>query len=322
MSVIRAVLFASLAIGFVVTPLVTTPTLAGDGSIHPPSHTLMAPSNATNESTDAPLGSRISGFMQQQSSQASGAVESGMWAVTFDNASDRSTRVSLVDQQTTGIQNDLDAIKAEKQELIAARERGEISQLEFQSRMSGLVGRYVSLLDAVNQTQPRAEQAGVNVSAVEKLREKAKQAAGPEITAAAGRKQGGAPPGLTPSKMTPNKSGGSSTSNAGGNAPFGNTSAGNASNGNEGPEKNPGNANGTGSPVKNVSGNGQNNGTHPGQNNGANSDQNNGQGSSQSTGQGPSINLSASTINISYPGSFTLQTNWLVATGALYSSTQ
>lgn len=252
MSVIRAVLFASLAIGFVLTPLVATPTLAGNGSVHPAGQSLAAsPSNETNESTEVSLGSRISGFMQQQSSQASGTVESGMWEGAFGNTSDNASKAALIEQRTSRLQSELETIEQEKQALVEARQQGEISQLEFQSRMSGLVGRYVSLLDAVNRTRPRAERAGVNASAVEALRGAAKRAAGPELSAAANNRHAVVPPGLTTNgtgsqTTTPANAASGGNANPGngaaGTGAIGNGQPGNSGNGNHSNQGAPGNS--------------------------------------------------------------------------------
>lgn len=220
MSALRAVLLASLVAGWLVVPVLAMPSVASDGEIRPDARALMA---QANNSSEVSVGQQISGFMQQQASQADGAVETGMWSAAYENAADESARAGLVNQRTAELADEVRALQAERRELIAAKQAGEISNLEFRSRMSGLAGQYASLLAAINETDPRAREVGANVTAVEDLRSDAAKAAGPEVAAAAGNAVV-SPPGLVdnstagPPADTPGQNGTTDAATGSGNA--------------------------------------------------------------------------------------------------------
>jgi hypothetical protein len=193
MSALRAVLLASLVAAWLAVPLLAVPTTATDGElVRPMARTLAEEANNTSQAT---IGEQISGFMQEQTSQANGAVESGMWSAAYENADDESRKAALVNERTSGLSDEVASLQAERQELLAARDAGEISQLEFRSRMNRLAGQYASLLAAIDETQPRAQEVGANVTAIENLRNAATEAAGPSVSATAGS-AAVSPPGL------------------------------------------------------------------------------------------------------------------------------
>ena len=194
MSALRVVLVASLVAASLAAPLLAVSTAATDGeSIQPAARTLQAEANNTSQAT---VGEQISGFMQEQTSQADGAVESGMWSAAYENAGDGSQRAALVDQRTEGLAADIAALQAERRELIEAKQAGNISALEFRSQMSRLTGQYASLLTALDETEPRAEEVGANVSTIQDLRGAATEAVGPAVASAA-RNGTVSPPGLS-----------------------------------------------------------------------------------------------------------------------------
>ena len=197
--------------------------------------------------TDAALGNRISAFMQSNAAETSGAVESGMWATTFDNATNRSVKQRLVTGHVDALQNRLDEIRDRKQRLVERREAGEISRLKYESEMSGVIGRYNALVNAINETERRAESTGTNTSELAELRANSEKVAGSEMSAVARNLSGVDAPGLEKANRTGPGSTPGSAANGNGN---GNGNANNASVPGNGKAK--GNVNGNAS----VNGNG------------------------------------------------------------------
>lgn len=180
-------------------------------------------STGTQQSTDAvdaTLGSQISAFMQSNAAETGGAVESGMWAATFDGTTNESAKTQLVTGHVDTLQKRLDQIENRKQELVERRKAGEISRLKYQSEMSAVIGRYDALVDAINETERRAEATGTNTSELDELRANSKEVTGPEVAAVA-RNLSVDAPGLEKTNRTDpapgNVSNGNGAENAGGN---------------------------------------------------------------------------------------------------------
>ncbi|WP_135821374.1 hypothetical protein [Halostella litorea] len=141
-------------------------TAAGDAGVQ-----------ANNSSS---MGAEISAFMQSSASEADGSVEDGMFEARYDNGSDRA---ALVRNRTDRLRSELDRLRAEKRALRA--EKGNMSRLEYQARMSRLVGEVRSLERSANRTEPLAESAGVNRSALAEIRANASAMSGQEVSALA-----------------------------------------------------------------------------------------------------------------------------------------
>ena len=155
-----------------------------------------------NGTSAASLGAKISAFMQSNAAEADGAVESGMWAASFERSRNESERAALVNMRTETLQLWLERIEERKRDLIERREAGEISRLKYESQMSALVGQYVSLLESINETQRRAEESDASAQRLAELREESKRVAGPEVAEAARTLGGAEAPGLGAGNVT------------------------------------------------------------------------------------------------------------------------
>jgi hypothetical protein len=135
--------------------------------------------NATNDSS---MGAEISAFMQSSASETDGAVENGMFEAAYENGS-ADERTELVRNRTGDLQDDLADLRERRQRLQENREN--MSQVEYQARMSRLVSDIRSLEQAANQTEPLAEEAGVNTTTLQEIRTNASNLTGEEVSAMA-----------------------------------------------------------------------------------------------------------------------------------------
>jgi len=134
-------------------------------------------SDATNATNDSSMGAEISAFMQSSASEADGAVEDGMFEAEYDERPD--DRATLVENRTGDLQSDLADLRERRQEL--RENRDEMSQVEYRARMSRLVSDIRSLERSVNRTEPLAEAAGVDTTALRTTRNDASELSGQEV---------------------------------------------------------------------------------------------------------------------------------------------
>lgn len=137
--------------------------------------------NGTNETS---LGTDISSFMQSSAAEVEGAVESGMWSVAFNDTGNRSVQVKLVERRTAELRSQLADLRERKEELLAEREAGNVSETAYRARIGRLVGRINALNAAINATESRADVVDADVEALESLRTDARNLTGPEISSA------------------------------------------------------------------------------------------------------------------------------------------
>ena len=135
-------------------------------------------SDATNATNDSSMGAEISAFMQSSASEADGAVEDGMFEAEYDERTD-DDRATLVEHRTGDLQADLAELRERRQEL--RENRDEMSEVEYRARMSRLVSDIRSLERSVDRTEPLAEAAGVNTTALRSIRNNASELSGQEV---------------------------------------------------------------------------------------------------------------------------------------------
>lgn len=190
MSAHRAVLLALfVVVGTLVVPVTATSDYRADGTdarvetLNDSAGTGVAA--APNGSNNTSLGLEISAFMQTSAAEVGGAVETGMWTAEFNETSNRSVRVRLVERRTRELRSELTDLQERKQELIAQRDSANVSDTAYQAKLSYLLGRIDALQTAINATAPRARAVNANVEAVAELRTKVRNLTGPEIAAIA-----------------------------------------------------------------------------------------------------------------------------------------
>lgn len=142
--------------------------------------------------SNASLGTQMAAFVTAGVETAGESVEREMWQAAYERRDNRSARADLVDRRTATIEERIAAVEAEKRDLVRQRRRGEVEPVVFRARMSALAARLAALRRSINHTAPRAAAVGADPAAVRSLRERARNASGPELRQA--RSLGGGPP--------------------------------------------------------------------------------------------------------------------------------
>lgn len=189
---VGAVALATVALLGAVAIAVPTP-VAGPApsgvSGSPAQQGVGAVQTGTNNSS---MGSDVSSFMQSTTGEAGEEIEAGMWNAAYDDAPNRT---SVVERRTASIDARLQDLQRQKEQVERAYENGSISRVEYRARMSRIVGRMAGLNRSIDETAGQAHAVGADASAVERLREAARNLSGPEIAAIARSMAGGPPSG-------------------------------------------------------------------------------------------------------------------------------
>lgn len=183
-SVVVVIAVVAAGTGGAVPAAVTQPSI---------DETPMTATTAASNHSNASLGSQLSSFIQSNTAQASGSVETGMWVAAYENASNQS-RQTLVTRRTNQLDQRIDELEAEKRALQAAKRNGSISAVEYRSRLSRILGRLAALREGIEAVD-RPDAPGLNKTAIRAINKRADGLAGPEISEIA-RSLGG--PGASP----------------------------------------------------------------------------------------------------------------------------
>jgi len=154
--------------------------------------------------TSAP-GERFSGAVSAGEAEVEGDVAAREFGVRVANADSDEERAAIVAERTDETEARLAELRERRERLRERREAGEISREEYRVRMTRLAAELGSVERAANQTAAVAddipaetlERNGVNVSAIERLRQDASELGGGEVAGIArgiaGDGVGGAP---------------------------------------------------------------------------------------------------------------------------------
>ncbi|MFB6170305.1 MAG: hypothetical protein ABEJ06_04075 [Haloarculaceae archaeon] len=176
--------------GALALPTAGTPTTALESGA--PADQGTAAANGTS------MGSRISSFMQSSAAQTEGDVESGMWEARFEGAP-HDRRAALVSQRARSLEERLQRLESERAALLD----GDDVTLADRARAARLTAQAAALRDAINGTAVAADRTGVNVTALDELRTRARNVSGGEVSEMApGVGPGGPPPGLDAGPQT------------------------------------------------------------------------------------------------------------------------
>lgn len=130
----------------------------------------------------SPLGERLTMVMQANAAQAEGAVENGMWAAAFGNASNASAKRALVERRVGQLNGTIAELQAERRALRAAYRNGTINRTTYRARLSALVGRLAAVGEGIEETSERGATVGVNRSRLDQLRTQARNLSGAEVS--------------------------------------------------------------------------------------------------------------------------------------------
>lgn len=174
MNTIRAAVLAALVLGGVVAVPAAGANVAGG---------LFQEGEETDERSDEPtMGEEVSSFMQSSSADTDESVETEMFVTAYENADDERRQEVVTDRART-LEGKLDQLRSEREEL---RERGsELNDTTYSARMSRLAVRIGALERAIDETEPRAAEAGVDRETIDQLRTETSNLSGPEIAAIA-----------------------------------------------------------------------------------------------------------------------------------------
>ncbi|WP_276252642.1 hypothetical protein [Halomontanus rarus] len=247
MTAIRASIFVVLLVvgGLAIAPVAST-AFVGELIDDSSESAELDESTTTNETT----GADVSTFMQASAADADETVDAEMFIVAFENG-DNETRTELVSERTTQLEAKLERLEADREEL--DEQEDELNPAARKAKLATLAVRISSLERAINETQPRAAEAGVDTAALEKLRTNASTLSGPDVAEIARNISGVEPPRGPPEDVPGNDAGpGSNAGGNGENAPINPGNSGNES------DHSPGNS---GDATDRGSGNGDENGT-------------------------------------------------------------
>lgn len=178
-------------------------------------------STTTNETT----GADVSTFMQASAADADETVDAELFIVAFENG-DNETRTELVSERTTQLEAKLERLEADREELDERED--DLNPAARKAKLATLAVRISSLERAINETQPRAAEAGVDTAALEKLRTNASTLSGPDVAEIARNISGVEPPRGPPEDVPGNDAG--PGSDAGGNGANASSHLGNSGN--------------------------------------------------------------------------------------------
>lgn len=144
-----------------------------------------------NATSDVPLGHSISSVMQAGPAQASGAVENGMWAAAYANASNASEKRALVEQRFGQLNATVAELQTERAALREQFRDGEIDRATYHARLSAVVGRLAALDEGLEAADERGASVGVDRTRLDELRTRARSLSGPEVSRLARNLTGG-----------------------------------------------------------------------------------------------------------------------------------
>lgn len=149
-----------------------------------------ATSGGVNDSnaTVAP-GERMAGVVGVQEAELDGEIDSRSFGLAIARASSEEAKASLIAAKVNETQRELGELTQQREQLRAARQNGTISQGEYRARITELAARTENVERAANETAqvsqglPAAvlESKGVNVTALQSLRDQARNLSGGEV---------------------------------------------------------------------------------------------------------------------------------------------
>lgn len=148
------------------------------------------PADGDDGVEERPMGAHVSAFMQSSTVDVNESVESGMFDVAFENA-DEDRRAELVANRTAALERKVERLTEEYERL---QERDDLAGPAYEARMARLASQINSLERAINETEPRATEVGVDTDKLDRLRENASGLAGPEVAEVARNVAGVEPP--------------------------------------------------------------------------------------------------------------------------------
>lgn len=165
-----AVLIVVAVVGLTVAPVASAALATGFAA--------QDDEGADEEPDNTSMGAEVSEFMQSSAASADHAVETRMFDAAYRNA-DENHRADVVSDRATTLEQRLAVLEREHEEL--TEQRDEMNPVAYDARMTRLTVQITSLENAINETEPRADESGVGTDSLADLRTSALALSGPEI---------------------------------------------------------------------------------------------------------------------------------------------
>jgi len=151
-------------------------------------------------------GERLSGVVGVQEAELDGEVEGRAFGIRVAGAATNESRADVVAEQLSEIEQRLNETEQRKQELREARENGSISEGKYRAEMAKLAAQTETAKELTDRSENASqglpadllESKGINVSAIQTLKDRADQLTGPEVAEIARSIAGETAPGAGP----------------------------------------------------------------------------------------------------------------------------
>ncbi len=171
--------------------------VGADGSETGPTAAVEAQTN--NSTGNVSAGEQLSAAIGVQEAELDGEVERRAFGIKVAKAASADAKAGIVAEELNETERDLEEIEERKQELKEARDNGSISESEYRAKMAQLVAESKNVQHMANETENASaglpadvlEANGVNVTAIQTLKERAQNLTGPEVAAIARSIAGG-----------------------------------------------------------------------------------------------------------------------------------
>ena len=179
----RTALIATLAVGLLVLFAVPALGFSSAAETH-----AQDGQDELHENATAP-GERLSGVVGVQEAELEGDLDQRTFGIQIAQAASEGAQADAVGDQLTAIEERLSDLEERKAELEEKREAGEISEGQYRAGMAAVAASTESAMQLTNQTEDAAgelprellEEKGINVDAIQTLKDKAHELSGPEV---------------------------------------------------------------------------------------------------------------------------------------------
>jgi len=177
----------------------------------------------TENGTDA--GARLAGVVGSEAAELEGDLQERSFAVAFENASGDNGKAAVIASTHESLSDRLADLRAQKASLTERYENESMARSEYQARLARLSAQIRTLTSMANRTSDAArdlpaaalDARGVNVTALDELRQNAANMSGPAVAAAARNLTRGGPPENVGPNGTPGGPGTANETDRGGN---------------------------------------------------------------------------------------------------------
>ncbi|MFC6716363.1 hypothetical protein ACFQGT_20115 [Natrialbaceae archaeon GCM10025810] len=156
-------------------------SVADDGSSENESESASGTETTENESESAPsTETNVSTFMQSSTAAADDEVESGLFRARYENA-DNGSRADVVTDRTERLEAELASLEEQYEAVQERRNTSNASPVASEAQLTRLSVRIASLESSIDETESRAERAGVDTERLDELRRNASELNRPEV---------------------------------------------------------------------------------------------------------------------------------------------